>query len=419
MTSSAWSPYRPTPDCALEPRAGLDAPPPGRVRRDLGRAPARPGRRPGRGRRPRARRRVPHARASPPTSPRTADLLGDAATGSSDARRLQAWWLYRMLFTPDPLLERLTLMWHDHFATSQLKVDDVAAMRRQNETFRRHARGPFGDLLRAMLRDPALLDLARRPVEPQGEAQREPGPRADGAVHARRRPLHRGRREGSRPGPDRLHGRAGAVPGPRRSPRRRREDDPRQDRPVRRRLARRPSARTSPRWPTGWPGGSARRSWAKGSPTPRPGASWPIGSGATTCTSAGPSRRSSARRSSSRQQPARAGSPTRSASPSARCGRSSGSIRRPARCCWPSGPGRMGQELFFPPNVGGWPGGRSWLSGRAVVARANFAAALASGSLNSDATPPDLRGLAARHGRGQAPREAHRLLRRAPDRPSP
>jgi uncharacterized protein (DUF1800 family) len=67
----------------------------------------------------------------------TADLLGDAAVRGGDIRRLQAWWLYRMLFTPDPLTERLTLVWHNHFATSQLKVEDVEAMRRQNETFRR------------------------------------------------------------------------------------------------------------------------------------------------------------------------------------------------------------------------------------------------------------------------------------------
>src|SRR5262249_8576043 len=88
---------------------------------------------------------------------RPAELLRDPAAGASDAHRLQAWWLYRMLFTPDPLAERLTLMWHNHFATSQLKVDDVAAMKRQNDTLRRHARGPFGDLLRVMLSDPALL----------------------------------------------------------------------------------------------------------------------------------------------------------------------------------------------------------------------------------------------------------------------
>ena len=48
--------------------------------------------------------------------------------------------------------------------------------------------------------------------------------------------------------------------------------------------------------------------------------------------------------------------------------------------------GRLGQELFFPPNVGGWPGGRSWLSGRTVVARANFAAALVEGRLHAGST---------------------------------
>ncbi len=57
---------------------------------------------------------------------------------------------------------------------------------------------------------------------------------------------------------------------------------------------------------------------------------------------------------------------------------------------------RLGQTLFFPPNVGGWPGGRAWLSGRAVVGRANYAAALALGKLNASAPPPDLAGLSAR-----------------------
>src|SRR5262249_58969031 len=39
------------------------------------------------------------------------------ADNSSDANRLKAWWIYRMLFGPDPLTERLTLLWHNHFAT--------------------------------------------------------------------------------------------------------------------------------------------------------------------------------------------------------------------------------------------------------------------------------------------------------------
>ena len=73
-----------------------------------------------------------------------------------------------MLFGPDPLGERLTLMWHNHFATSNLKVDDLALMRRQNETLRSLCRAPFGRLLHAMLRDPALLVWLDAPANPKG-----------------------------------------------------------------------------------------------------------------------------------------------------------------------------------------------------------------------------------------------------------
>ena len=69
-----------------------------------------------------------------------ANLLADAAVASADINRLRAWWIFRMLASPDPLAERLTLMWHDHFATAQSKVEDLALMRRQNDTFRRLAR---------------------------------------------------------------------------------------------------------------------------------------------------------------------------------------------------------------------------------------------------------------------------------------
>src|SRR5262245_49066346 len=37
---------------------------------------------------------------------RTAAILGEAATASSDPGRLKAWWFYRLLFSPDPLGER-------------------------------------------------------------------------------------------------------------------------------------------------------------------------------------------------------------------------------------------------------------------------------------------------------------------------
>ena len=99
---------------------------------------------------------------------KTAELLADAAVASNDPNRLKAWWMYRILFGPDPLIERLTLMWHDHFATSNLKVDDLGLMRRQNETLREHARGPFGDMLGAMVRDPAMLVWLDAPTNRSG-----------------------------------------------------------------------------------------------------------------------------------------------------------------------------------------------------------------------------------------------------------
>src|SRR5437879_9182952 len=50
----------------------------------------------------------------------TSTLLMEAAVAARDPNRLKAWWFYRMFFGPDPLGERLTLLWHNHFATSNL-----------------------------------------------------------------------------------------------------------------------------------------------------------------------------------------------------------------------------------------------------------------------------------------------------------
>ncbi|MCO8123299.1 DUF1800 domain-containing protein [Stieleria sp. TO1_6] len=84
-------------------------------------------------------------------------LIGDAAVSSGDINRLKAWWFYRILYSGDPLIERMTLMWHNHFATSNLKVANVAMMKRQNDLFRQHALGKFGDLLRGVIKDAAMM----------------------------------------------------------------------------------------------------------------------------------------------------------------------------------------------------------------------------------------------------------------------
>ncbi len=60
--------------------------------------------------------------------------------------------------------------------------------------------------------------------------------------------------------------------------------------------------------------------------------------------------------------------------------------------------GRLGQDLFYLPNVGGWPGGRSWLTTRAVLGRANYAAALVEGKRVGRPGPMDALALAGRHG---------------------
>jgi Protein of unknown function (DUF1800) len=233
MFSSPWSPYRPGPSApwdlarvwTLRRRAGFAATW-NELQRDLNDGPEA------------AVNRVLagtcRTQGVPAEFATTADLLGDAAAGASDAHRLQAWWIYRMLLTPDPLTERLTLLWHNHFATSQLKVDNVAAMKRQNDTFRRHARGPFGDLLRAMLSDPALL-VVRCLVEPERETQRKPRPRAIGTVYARGRPFLRARRPGDRASPDRAGGQSEPLCFPPRLARRRCQDNPGINRPLRRR----------------------------------------------------------------------------------------------------------------------------------------------------------------------------------------
>ena len=98
----------------------------------------------------------------------TAEVLTDAAATAEDINRLKAAWFYRMLFGPDPLGERLALVWHDHFATGNAKVRNVRAMRRQNDLFLTFARAKFATLSNAVVRDPALLEYLDAPANRKG-----------------------------------------------------------------------------------------------------------------------------------------------------------------------------------------------------------------------------------------------------------
>src|SRR5579884_2830651 len=75
----------------------------------------------------------------------------------NDIAHLRAWWLSRMLHSPHPLQEKITLFWHNHFATSFAKVQSTRFMLGQYELLRRHALGHFSELLREMSSDPAML----------------------------------------------------------------------------------------------------------------------------------------------------------------------------------------------------------------------------------------------------------------------
>jgi uncharacterized protein (DUF1800 family) len=82
---------------------------------------------------------------------------GQILAAAGDSRRLAAWWLLRMVHSTEPALERLTLFWHGHFATSAEKVPETNLMWRQYLSLRRLAWGPFRDLVQEISRDPAML----------------------------------------------------------------------------------------------------------------------------------------------------------------------------------------------------------------------------------------------------------------------
>ena len=246
---------------------------------------------------------------------------------------------------------------------------------------------------------PGVARLARRAGQPQGTPQREPGPRADGAVHARHRPLHRGRRQGGRPRPHRLDGRRRFLPRGRSQ-----HDDG--EKSI---LGRRGDGRVPTWWrccwstrrqPSAWRGGSATRSSAKGTSTQPGSVPWPRACANTISTSAGRSGRSCGR------GPSSTGLATSVAS-SARSSIVVGAARAlelfdppPSTLLLADWAARLGQDLFYPPNVGGWPGGRAWLSTGALIGRTNYAAALAGGRDVGLSGPPDVLALAERLGSG-------------------
>src|ERR1700687_5056148 len=99
---------------------------------------------------------------SKPSEPPT---LAEATTpgGRFAIGKLQQWWFDHILTTTTPFAERMTLFWHGHFTSDYRKAADDTFMYWQNLTWRRMALTNLRSMLMQVTVDPAMLrylDLA-------------------------------------------------------------------------------------------------------------------------------------------------------------------------------------------------------------------------------------------------------------------
>ena len=99
------------------------------------------------------------------------DPQGQEAVDKLDLQRYQGWtwkpgtlqgmgaaeWMYFLLNTKRPLEEKMTLFWHQVFATGVAKVDHYDELMDQTDLFREMGMGNYRDLLLAMAKDPAMI----------------------------------------------------------------------------------------------------------------------------------------------------------------------------------------------------------------------------------------------------------------------
>jgi uncharacterized protein (DUF1800 family) len=100
---------------------------------------------------------IDHLLKAEDPSPSVALEAFETKKGAVKIAGVQGWWALRMATTQAPLREKMTLFWHDHFATSAAKVTIPQLMANQNELLRANALGSFRDLLREVSLDPAML----------------------------------------------------------------------------------------------------------------------------------------------------------------------------------------------------------------------------------------------------------------------
>jgi uncharacterized protein (DUF1800 family) len=102
---------------------------------------------------------APYQRPSAPTGSTSARAQQKAQlqVERSELAPLQNWWLDRMIASAAPLREKLTLVWHGHFATAVTKVHDPHLMYLQNQLFRTAGAGSFETLAQAVAKDGAMM----------------------------------------------------------------------------------------------------------------------------------------------------------------------------------------------------------------------------------------------------------------------
>jgi uncharacterized protein (DUF1800 family) len=92
---------------------------------------------------------------------------------------MQRWWLLRMIYTKRPLLEKMVLFWHGLLTSATSKVglprptpeipNPPNLMLDQNQFFRQHALDDFGTILKGISRNPAMMVWLDSQVNRKGQ----------------------------------------------------------------------------------------------------------------------------------------------------------------------------------------------------------------------------------------------------------
>ena len=85
-----------------------------------------------------------------------------------ETNRVAYWWANRMLASPQPLREKMALFWHGHFAVNEAKVRDYRKLLGQLQLFQTQGTGNFRQLMIAVAQHPAMLSFLDAGVNVKG-----------------------------------------------------------------------------------------------------------------------------------------------------------------------------------------------------------------------------------------------------------